>query len=112
MAFQVSSDASFAEPWNGRSTPTTRVWPSFGELLLLPPPHPAAATAATASTDSALIRLFILFLSLLKVPVRPVDRQPAMREQVRRLPGMAAGEPVHSWRTGRSHGSPTGRLPR
>src|SRR5258706_276742 len=75
MAFHVSSDESFADPWNGRSTPTISVVPVPGALVLLPPPHPVAASAATASTPSALIRLFILILSLLLSPVRSVDRR-------------------------------------
>src|SRR4030095_11625353 len=103
MAFQVSSDESFAEPWKGRSTPTTSVVP-LPVLLVLPPPHPAAATATTASTLSALLRLFILFLSLLHEPDsvgRPVPLwtvsvgswpSPSTRGRGRRI-----GPPVADW---------------
>jgi len=68
MAFHASSDESFDEPWNGRSTPTTRVL-LVVVLVVPPPPHPVAAKATTANAPITLIRLFMQFLSLLFAPV-------------------------------------------
>src|SRR5262245_4207675 len=107
MAASVSSDESFDDPWKGRSTPMVRVL--LDALLVVPPPpHALAASATMASAPTAVIRLFIYFLSLL-YPVC-VDRTYARVETgpsavVRRrtnqsthdgLAGLRASRPVGS----------------
>src|SRR5205823_1605566 len=72
MALKVDWDVSADAPWNGRSTPTTRV--------LLPPPPPvlpppdllqaAPPRMVMAATASAVMRLVMLVLSVIMIASR------------------------------------------